>query len=105
MKTIKKTPKKTEKVIVIEDSEEVIEVDGGFDYLLGKTVCIITSGYIWTGILSGINATFFELTDPHIIYETGPWNDKMWKDVQKLPTDKARVFFEQLEGIFEVLKK
>ena len=66
----------------------VIETDevSGFEVMLGKSVYLICGIYIYAGVLSGVNIDHLELTDPKLVYETGPWDDVDWKDAQQLPS-------------------
>jgi len=65
---------------------EVVEVaNEGLISLLGRRVTFFCMNYIYTGTLEGVNDTCVLLTDPSIVYETGPFNTKEWKDAQKLP--------------------
>ena len=82
---------------------EVTEVDGeGLMALMGQRITIFALNYIYTGKLSGINATCVLLSDASIVYETGVLNDNEWKDAQSLPGD----WYVQLNCIesFGVLK-
>lgn len=64
----------------------VTEVSGeGLEALMGETVTLFCLNYIYTGKLVGVNATCVLLEDAHVVYETGPFGDKTWKDAQKLP--------------------
>ena len=63
---------------------ETVEGEG-LDKLLGERVTLFCLNYIYTGKLSGVNETRVLLTDAAIVYETGPLNDKKWKDAQSLP--------------------
>lgn len=64
------------------------EVEGeGLDKLLGERVTLFCANYIYTGTLSGVNDTCVLLTDAAIVYETGAFDNKSWKDAQKLPND------------------
>lgn len=66
----------------------VEEVDGeGLESLLGKTVTIFCGIYIYTGKLIGVNDTCIKLTEAKIVYETGDFKTKDWKDAQSLPHD------------------
>jgi hypothetical protein len=68
--------------------KKYIEVSGeGFDRLLGETVTIFCAIYIYTGKLVGVNTEFILLENPSIVYETGPFTDKKWKDAQALPNN------------------
>lgn len=65
-----------------------IEVDDeGFEGLLGETITVFCAVYIYTGKLVGVNKTCIKLQSPKIVYETGPFTDKAWKDAQALPND------------------
>ena len=64
----------------------VTEVEGeGLVKLLGETVTVFCASYIYTGKLSGVNDTCILLDDAKIVYETGPFDEKNWKDAQALP--------------------
>ena len=64
----------------------VEEVGGeGLDKLLGERVTLFCANYIYTGVLTGVNDTCVLLTDAGVVYETGSFGDKAWKDMQKLP--------------------
>ena len=66
----------------------VIEVeDEGLISLLGKTITLFCANYIYTGKLEGVNTTCVKLSSPKIVFETGAFTDKDWKDAQSLPTD------------------
>jgi DNA-binding ferritin-like protein (Dps family) len=66
----------------------VNEVQGeGLEKLLGERVTLFCMNYIYTGTLTGANETCVLLTDAAIVYETGAFNEKEWKDAQKLPHD------------------
>ena len=67
---------------------EVVEVaNEGLISLLGKIVTVFCVNYIYTGVLEGVNDTCILLKDAKIVYETGPFNTKDWKDAQALPND------------------
>lgn len=64
----------------------VEEITGeGLEKLLGERVTLFCANYIYTGKLSGINETCVLLTDAAIVYETGAFDNKAWKDAQPLP--------------------
>ena len=66
----------------------VTEVEGeGLVALMGQRVTLFCLNYIYTGLLVGVNTEDVLLKDPSIVYETGPLNNKDWKDAQKLPND------------------
>jgi hypothetical protein len=105
MKKMVKTPVRVEKVVeqVIEERNEIVEVEGGMDLLLEKKVLILCN-YFYYGTLTGINAKYIELSDPGIVYESGSWSDKNWKDLQLLPTKKIFINLDSIESYFEVNK-
>ncbi len=66
----------------------VTEVEGeGLTALLGETVTLFCLNYIYTGKLTGVNSSCVLLADASIVYETGAFADKSWKDAQRLPND------------------
>ena len=81
----------------------VEEVKGeGLEKLLGERVTLFCANYIYTGKLVGISETCVLLSDAGIVYETGAFNTKDWKDLQKLPNDWY-VTLQSIES-FGVLK-
>ena len=56
----------------------------GFLALLGKNVEIFCGVYIYAGKLVGVNATCVKLENPHLVYETGGFLDKKYKDAQPM---------------------
>ena len=66
----------------------VTEVSGeGLTKLLGERVTLFCLNYIYTGTLAGVNESCVLLQDAAIVYETGAFTDKVWKDAQKVPGD------------------
>lgn len=66
--------------------KQLVEVKGeGLVALLGERVTLFCLNYIYTGKLIGVNKTFVLLEDAAIVYETGSFTDKAWKDAQPLP--------------------
>ena len=66
----------------------VEEVQGeGLVKLLGERVTLFCLNYIYTGRLVGVNEMCVLLTDAAIVYETGAFTDKKWKDAQPLPNE------------------
>ena len=75
----------------------VEEIEGeGLEALLGENVLIFSMNYIYTGKLVGVNKEFIKLEDAKIVYETGPFTDKNYKDAQSLPT---KAWYIQLTSI------
>ena len=53
--------------------------------LLGESVILFCLNYFYAGTLAGVNTDCVLLEDGGIVYETGPFSDKNWKDLQKIP--------------------
>jgi hypothetical protein len=63
----------------------VEEIEGeGLEKLLGQKVLLMCANYFYTGTLIGVNDTCVLIKDASIVYETGPWTDKLYKDFQKI---------------------
>ena len=60
------------------------------------------ANYIYGGTLEDITIDKVVLREPSIIYETGPWDAKAWKDAQKLPTDRLYLERSAVESFFEL---
>lgn len=65
----------------------VEELGEGLEKLLGERITLFCLNYIYTGTLMGVNTDCVLLKDPAIVYETGPFTDKKWKEAQELPHD------------------
>ena len=64
---------------------EVTEVDGeGLMALLGERVTLFCVNYIYEGKLVGVNDTCVLLEDANVVYETGPFGEKNFKDAQRI---------------------
>jgi len=66
------------KVIVEQKNAE------GLELLLGETVTLFCQIYIYTGKLVGVNKTYVKLEGAKLVYETGAFSDKEWKDAQAI---------------------
>lgn len=64
-----------------------METGSGLRKLVGKRVTLFCVNYIYTGKLIEVNESHVILTDPAIVFETGPLGTKKWKDAQNLPKD------------------
>jgi hypothetical protein len=63
---------------------EEVEAEGLIG-LMGQVVTLFCGVYIYTGKLVGVNDSFVKLDQPKIVYETGEFTTKTWKDAQALP--------------------
>ncbi len=79
-KVLEELKEMPEKSPLIDESQE------GLENLLGQTVVFFCAAYIYTGKLIGVNTTCVKLENAGIIYETGAFSGKGWKDIQKFPT-------------------
>ena len=77
----------TEKKVVVQEATITEEENEGLIALLGQTVTFFCAVYIYTGKLVGVNKTCVKLENPAIVYETGSFDTKTWKDAQKLPNE------------------
>jgi hypothetical protein len=69
-------------------SEEIVEEENeGLLALMGQEVTFFCAIYIYAGKLIGVNKTCVKLENPKIVYETGEFSDKNWKDAQSLPNE------------------
>lgn len=59
----------------------------GLVAFLGEIVTLFCMNYIYTGKLVGVNETCVKLSGAKIVYETGAFSEKAWKDAQSLPHD------------------
>jgi hypothetical protein len=57
----------------------------GFYQLMDQTITIFCAVYIYTGELIGVQVDSVLLKNPKIVYETGAFETKDWKDAQALP--------------------
>lgn len=79
------------------------ETNEGFERLLGSQITLFCVNYIYTGILIGVNDECVLLKDPAIVYETGPFSDKDWKDCQGLGVNEFYIQKSAVES-FGILK-
>ena len=83
---------------------EVTEVENeGLVKLMGQKVTFFCLNYIYTGTLTGVNDTCVLLENPAIVYETGKFSDKEFKDVQSLCVDEFYIGLNCIES-FGILK-
>lgn len=80
---------------------EEVEAEGLL-VLMGQRVTLFCMNYFYTGELIGVNDTCVLLANAGIVYETGDFSNKAWKDYQAMPND----VYVQISAIesFTVLK-
>ena len=65
---------------------QVEEVEGeGLIGLMGERITVFCMNYFYTGKLTVVNDQFVKLEEAAVVYETGSFDEKEWKDAQKLP--------------------
>ena len=67
------------KIVEVEDQQ-------GLDSLRGEKVLLLCANYFYTGKLTDVNETCVELHEARLVYETGEWTEKDYKDAQPLPS-------------------
>lgn len=73
--------------VIIQSQTIENDENEGLVSLLGQTITLFCAVYIYTGKLVGVNKTCIKLETPKIVYETGAFNTKDWKDAQALPNE------------------
>ncbi len=107
MKRIVETPKTVERVVekVVEmQVSHVEDNESAFVGLLGKEVAIFSAVYIYSGKLTGVNGDCVALSNAKLVYETGAFSDKHWKDAQALPAKEVYIQKSLIESFFEVVR-
>lgn len=85
--------------------KEVVEVENeGLVALLNKQVLVICNNYFYYGKLVWVNDTCIKLETPYKVFETGPYDDKKFKDAQKLPVDAWYIMTAHIESFGESFK-
>lgn len=80
----------------------VTEVENeGLVKLMGRKVILLCANYFYTGTLIGLNESCVLLENPAIVYETGDWTDKSYKDEQKLGHKEWYVMISAIESFGE----
>lgn len=70
----------------------VVEIEGeGLTSLLGEKVILFCMNYFYAGTLTSVNSDCVLLEDAGIVYETGSFSDKSWKDFQKIGSLYVRI--------------
>ena len=85
MKKLVQTEQVVKKVVekVVETKNEIKDVENeGLIALIGKEVLIFCANYFYAGKLIGVNHSFIMLENGGIVYETGAFDSKGYKDFQ-----------------------
>ncbi len=84
----------------IVESEDV----AGYEALLGEPVILMCMNYNYSGVLTGVNGDHVELSEAHVVYETGEWSASKWKDAQRVPMQPLRVNKSAIEAYGKAVK-
>lgn len=82
--------------------QEVAEA--GMVALLGKKVLLFGTNYNYAGVLTGVNDDCVELTDARLVFETGDFAGKGYKDAQPLPSKTWCIRIGAIESFGEADK-
>ena len=97
-----KVLKQQEEVKIIKKEATIEDIEKeGLDILLGKKVLFICANYFYVGILVGVNTTQVKLKDAYIIFETGPWSDKKYMNMESLGETPYYIRLDAIEGYKE----
>jgi len=69
-----------------------------FEVLMGKNITVWCGIYIYHGKLVDISDHVIYLEDPAVIYETGSFEEKHWRDAQPLNVKVWSVTFQSIES-------
>ena len=84
---------------------QLVEVTNeGLIKLIGKTVLLFCCNYNYTGKLIGVNTDSVLLSEPAIVFETGPFSATSWKDAQRLPSPEWYVMRSLIESAGAVVR-
>jgi len=79
---------------------EVKEINSMED-LIGETYCFQCARYIYHGTVKFVNSTYITLKNAGVVFETGEYNEKNPKDLQKLPND-VKVMRQSIEAFYKL---
>ena len=70
----------------------------GLESLMGEQVLLLCGNYFYAGKLIGVNKTCVALDGASIVYETGEWSAKSWKDSQSMGPGETFVRIQWIEA-------
>ena len=95
-----------DKEMTVVKNKEVKTVDKeGLILLLGKRVTLFCMNYIYTGELIGVNTNDIKLEDAKIVFETGAFSEKKFKDAQSLGVKYFYIRTATIESYGELNKE
>ena len=75
-----------------------------FQFLMGKNITVWCGIYIYTGKLVGASDYVIHLEDPKVVYETGSFEEKEWRDIQPLNVKTWHITTQSIES-FGIMDK
>lgn len=70
--------------------------------LRGKRVVIFCVNYIYDGILDEVLFDKIAISEPRIVYETGPFTAKEWQTAERLPVEILWIERSAIESMGEL---
>jgi hypothetical protein len=80
---------------------ECVDKEGLKKYF-GQSVTFFCMNYIYTGKLMGVSEEEALLHDAYIVFETGDFTSKDWKDAQKIPIGEHYIRLSAVESYGQV---
>ena len=74
-----------------------------FREYIGTVITVYCANYIYTGKLVEIDPLYLVLDNSGVVYETGPYSEPEWRDVQMIPKGRWNVMLNSIES-FGILK-
>ncbi len=70
-------------------------------HFMGETITLFCLNYIYAGKLVGVNDSFVKLENGHIVYDTGSFTEKKFKDAQFV-SNELYVMISSIESFSKV---
>ena len=97
MKTIEISDATFEKIKDQLGEDSIKEIEDLGD-LVGETYMFQCARYIYHGKVKKVNATYIELEDAGVVFDTGDYSNKTPDDRQELPNKKVFVMRQAIEA-------
>ncbi len=78
--------------------------EGGYSNLIGENITVFCCRYIYYGQLIEEGEKYIKLKKPSIVYETGCFSEKKFKNIQSMNTDSFCINKDSIES-FGILDK
>lgn len=70
-----------------------------YEEFIGKQVMVFCSNYVYAGVVTKVGTSHIELGGAMIVYETGAYTDRGYKDAQALPGAAWCIATQAIESI------